>query len=103
MLVLVGVFVITGTVVFVSADVAAKVGIIVAKGVDKPLNNRINLGDLDPDSRDDRLIAVDPGVNKLKLYEPSPVTYEVISKVIQLPPLVDCVENKVFPAVGAFE
>jgi hypothetical protein len=69
---LVGVDVTTGVDVVVAAGIPVDVD--VTTGVDDPLMLTINLGELAPDSRDERLIAVEPGVVTPKLNVPSAVT-----------------------------
>ncbi len=56
-----------------------------------------------PDSREVKLMAVEPGVVTPKLYVPSDVTYEVTSNVTQLPEVNAPDVAMVLSIAGAFE
>jgi hypothetical protein len=83
------VLVVVGVLSAVSVDAGGIVGVwvsaTVTAGVDIPAVLTINWGASTPDSREERLMAVEPGVETPKLYVPSPVTKAVISSVTQLP------------------
>jgi len=83
--VVVGVWVATEVPVGVGGTVGVWVSATVTAGVDIPAVLTINWGASAPDSREERLMAVEPGVESPKLYVPSPVTKAVTSSVTQLP------------------
>ena len=89
----------TGVGVLVSTG--KSVDVAVAAREDDPVILTINLGEFAPDSRDARLIAVEPGVVTPKLNVPSPVTYDVTSNVTQVPPTTAGEDTRVLPIAGA--
>ena len=101
--VLVGVPTRVGVLVSVTTEVGVVVfaSVFVGAGVEELLTVTTNWGASAPNSREARLMAVEPGVETPKLNVPSPVTKAVTSNVTQVPLTTAGEVAKVLPMAGA--